>query len=172
MVLGLFSTQQTSPGEDPALLLVKNPNADPQLKSLGKLANSMAAAQGGKLTPEQQDLLSKGANELLTATSGTLTNADKETILAFINQLGDYPTAEEPEQTTKDTAGTKDSTLRSATRSAQNSTNLLMDDFGLSLASKHRLMPKEIAESLRKKKQISYKKLQNSSLQAELMETI
>jgi len=111
-----------------------NPQATPQLKTLGKVAQSMAASQGGKLTEEQANLLTKEAKEILGAQPSTLTDAGKQVLEAFITQLEEFPKAE-------DDAKAPDSATRSATTTPQEKggsakakadlENLVMDDLGL-----------------------------------------
>lgn len=81
-------------GEDPAVLLTDSPDASPAVAMLGVLAQTTAAAQGGRLTPDQSTQLSAQANDLLNPNSGALTDTDRSVLVSFVNQLSDFPTTD------------------------------------------------------------------------------
>ncbi len=138
---GTTSTTQTATGEDPNVLLMDDPKASAPVKSLGRLAQTMASSQGGKLSPEQVTLLTKEASDLFSATPGTLTDTDKAVILSFIGQLEEFPTSDDPNSATPGAKSPSSSSTTntgasqtSQTRSAKDPNNekLAMDTFGLS----------------------------------------
>ncbi len=130
-------TAAPTPGEDPNLLLMDDPKASPQVKTLGKLAQTIAASQGGKLTEEQVTLLSKEAGDVFSASSSKLTDADKQLLLAFIGQLEEFPspegdkkTADAPNRSATTTSSQDKGSTTTKTKS-QDLPNLVMDELGL-----------------------------------------
>ncbi len=134
----------SSLGVNPQELLVNDQAESQPLKDLGKLAHSMAASQGGKLTQEQVTLLTQTATDLFTATPSVLTDADKTMLMSFMTALGEYPVSDDPNapenkssSSTKapsDTPSSAGTEGQRATRSAKTpeASQLLMDALGLS----------------------------------------
>lgn len=137
-------TQDAAPttfGGDPAELLTDGPDVKSgPLKTLGKLASETAAAQGGKLTPEQVALFKSAADDLFSSGASSLTDTDKAVLMSFIAQLEEFPTADDPDApdakaSTQAPAKADDgsqSTSQTKSTKAPDTSKLAMDELGLS----------------------------------------
>lgn len=124
-------------GLDPNLLDMNQPGLKPQTQALGNLAKTMAASQGGKLTPEEVLALKGEAAKMLA--DPNLPEVDRATLQAFVAELYEYPqleSTEEPETSqptgeASEAAGSNPTgtTTRSSTANPQ---SLLMNDPQLS----------------------------------------
>ncbi|MBS0635889.1 MAG: hypothetical protein JSS12_00105 [Verrucomicrobia bacterium] len=116
-------------GGDPSELLTDGPEVQSApVKALGKMASTIATAQGGKLTPEQVTILTQEANTLMG--SPNMSHGDTAMLQSFVGQLAEFPkTTDDPKSPTKSPSQPQ---AQSRSAKAPDMGPIAMDEFGLS----------------------------------------